>query len=633
MNYIDSAIITTAEWLNWISRGYARISHDRIKPFDYTEVAFENLMSACVDNNLDEGAFVFVKFNKELGVSFYKYRTHFSNYIDLTAVQAFYALTERGQRLLTYEAEVSHCYILADSRLESLWNNWCDQQVRLLSKDKGNKFLNILRYQPFQEEYSNIQELQRILEDSKNSFSDEQLKLLNGNNKLNIFAWGYTTFITKSKLRLEVFEYIKTFREFESDNLNWKSDYLATNQHSLARDRNAVKKVIAYERQLKLEQKSLPLLALLVYIHYNNLVDQSIEINLKHLKEDLSLLDFYYDSNNYSRQIAYSIGQRLDEVLVNVLYVANNFEKYQNNQTLIQCNFKSIRSDQLEFNPFIFDQFKEDIIEVDNILHNFNLPRISDGDEKLDTSNENSLGLNEVKGDAGTTTELPTEFLDDNIDTHVLLNPPVENEEKNDNHNEPLDQSSPIQAIIEAPSNETNESSETILTEPSDDNIVSSKSTDFNNIVVSESHDSPTPVNNLNPQENLNNESSSYSDALLEIIDKFLSFETTGQSQDAQVKESSNNEDRSDHELVIEDFRSALKQELENIISAFPKISADSLYEKIKPIYLRYSNDEKVKKEKAFIDMYYIITGQKVASGAFTKLKDFLADPNGKLDI
>ena len=122
-------------------------------------------------------------------------------------------------------------------------------------------------------------------------------------------------------------------------------------------------------------------------------------------------------------------------------------------------------------------------------------------------------------------------------------------------------------------------------------------------------------------------------DALLETIDKFLSFETTGQSQDAQVKESSNNEDRSDHELVIEDFRSALKQELENIISAFPKISADSLYEKIKPIYLRYSNDEKVKKEKAFIDMYYIITGQKVASGAFTKLKDFLADPNGKLDI
>ena len=99
------------------------------------------------------------------------------------------------------------------------------------------------------------------------------------------------------------------------------------------------------------------------------------------------------------------------------------------------------------------------------------------------------------------------------------------------------------------------------------------------------------------------------------------------------MKESSNNEDRSDHELVIEDFRSALKQELENIISAFPKISADSLYEKIKPIYLRYSNDEKVKKEKAFIDMYYIITGQKVASGAFTKLKDFLADPNGKLDI
>ena len=238
-----------------------------------------------------------------------------------------------------------------------------------------------------------------------------------------------------------------------------------------------------------------------------------------------------------------------------------------------------------------------------------------------------------MKGDAGTTTELPTEFLDDNIDTHVLLNPPVENEEKNDNHNEPLDQSSPIQAIIEAPSNETNESSETILTEPSDDNIVSSKSTDFNNIVVSESHDLPTPVNNLNPQENLNNESSSYSDALLETIDKFLSFETTGQSQDAQVKESSNNEDRSDHELVIEDFRSALKQELENIISAFPKISADSLYEKIKPIYLRYSNDEKVKKEKAFIDMYYIITGQKVASGAFTKLKDFLADPNGKLDI
>ena len=35
-----------------------------------------------------------------------------------------------------------------------------------------------------------------------------------------------------------------------------------------------------------------------------------------------------------------------------------------------------------------------------------------------------------MKGDAGTTTELPTEFLDDNIDTHVLLNPPVENEEK-----------------------------------------------------------------------------------------------------------------------------------------------------------------------------------------------------------
>lgn len=638
MNYQDCVIITTAEWVNWLARGYARISQDRIKPFDFNrcdsnQIEFNHLMSTCVDNNLDDEAFVFVQLNKDFGNNYFIYRTFFSNYINSTAVHAFYALTERGQRLLTYEAEISHCRILSDKRLELLWENWCDQQLDLLSTNKGNKFLNILGYKNLLEQGSNSDELQEIIKNSEELFNSKQIENLNKSDKLHIFAWGYITYIFKPLLNTNSFDYIKSLDEFKSDAASSNEDYLTTNSRAITSDRKAIKKIVAFEKQLVHESQTIPLLALLVNIHYANLVNQNIEINFKYLKEDLDLLAFYYDSDAYSRQIAFNVGRQLDEVLVNVLYVAHNFDKYKANETLIGSDFDTIRKEQLNFEQLSFEQFRQDIIEVDNILNQYNLSKDSannetdivemNGNTEIVSPEQNpSLGSDYQEMDDKPTANVTESQIDSSLDKDIVQgsvssDPTLHifNQLVIDNNlaNEIISESESHNLSID---DETQSLTNFELTTSADENpkqaqnqqLVSIDPTSIGNEYSVEVEHSHKFKNNSNDQKRLIH-------GIISIT--MPNLQTTHQVQSGDVNNQVKNLDRTVGSAIEQNvakdenqLKKLLLDELRNIFPQPNKLKKKDIYESILPFYEEYfsKGDEE---KKVLNEIYYVITGSR----------------------
>ncbi|GAA0804940.1 hypothetical protein [Psychrobacter piscatorii] len=328
MENSNCIIITHKEWLNWLAFGYLRVSTSRISYFDGSESSFEILMSYSVDNALDEeDAYLLASLvdeysSKDLHVK----RTPFSDYITIQAVQGFYSLSIKGRDLLEYEAEQSHSILNDDSKIENLWSEWKNNQLKLRSHDKGNKFLEILGYPRFEvePELDNNTLFSKLL---KNYNRRELPQELQKHNKKNVFSWLVSNYKFSKVVDKSIYNQYKKWRnssELSAIYNEKMSKYLATDDECLVEQHSLIAEKIFFEGMY--EQKDY-LLATSFLVHYYNLLDNDYEINLQFLKTDLAFLGEVYPENNIPQRIAYFIGKRLNEVYLSHLYIAKNIDQ------------------------------------------------------------------------------------------------------------------------------------------------------------------------------------------------------------------------------------------------------------------------------------------------------------------
>lgn len=356
MKNSNCIIITQKEWLNWLAFGYLRVSPSRISYFDNTESSFDILMSYSVDNALDEeDAYLLASLvdeysREELHIK----RTPFSDHISIQAVQEFYSLSIKGHNLLKNEMEQSHSIVHYDSEIENLWSVWKNTQFSLRSLDKGNKFLEILGYPRF--------EVEPKLDDDtlfskllKNYNRRELPQGLQKHNKKNTFSWLVSNYEFSKAVDKSIYDQYKEWRnnsELSAIYNEQMSKYLATHDEYLIEQHSLIAEKIFFDSICKSEDSFLSTSFL---VHYYNLLDNNLEIDLSFLKTDLAFLDEIYSTKDTSQLIAYFIGKRLNEVYLNFLYVAKNIDEKKSgmfdtnffsnlkNEKLTLCNIEQVQ--------------------------------------------------------------------------------------------------------------------------------------------------------------------------------------------------------------------------------------------------------------------------------------------------
>lgn len=415
MKNSNCIIITQKEWLNWLAFGYLRISPSRISYFDNTESksSFDKLMSYSVDNALDEeDAYLLASLvndysREELHVK----RTSLSDYILVQAVQGFYTLSAKGADLLEYEAGQSHSILHYDSEIEELWNEWKNTQFRLRSHDKGNKFLEILGYPKFK----SLPELKTntLLHKELESYGHAPLSpIIQGYSKMCAFTWFYTSAKFSQSIGREKYSQYKMWREIskneelralndlynEQTSSKDKFKYLAIDNAPLVKNLSFIAEKIFFDSICKSEDN---FLAISFLVHYYNLLDNNLEINLYFLKTDLTFLDEIYSTKDISQLIAYFIGRRLNEVYLNFLYIAKNIDEKKSG--MFDTNFFSnLKNEKLTLCNVDEVQLQEIIRKVNAIAkeiklayNNIEVNKIQEPEIGSETIENNDSNLNQ----------------------------------------------------------------------------------------------------------------------------------------------------------------------------------------------------------------------------------------------
>lgn len=359
MKNSNCIIITQKEWLNWLAFGYLRVSPSRISYFDNTESSFDILMSYSVDNALDEeDAYLLASLvddysREELHIK----RTPFSDHISIQAVQEFSSLSVKGHNLLKNEMEQSHSIVHCYSEIENLWSEWKNTQFRLISLDKGNKFLEILGYPRF--------EVEPKLDDTlfskllKNYNRRELPQGLQKHNKKNAFSWLVSNYEFSKTVDESIYNQYKEWRNSSKLSVIYNDQmlkYLATDGECLIEQPSLIAEKIFFEG---FYEKKYYFLAISFLVHYYNLLDNDYEINLQLLKTDLTFLGEIYSTKDISQLIAYFIGRRLNEVYLNFLYIAKNIDEKKSgmfdtnffsnlkNEKLTLCNVDQVQLQEI----------------------------------------------------------------------------------------------------------------------------------------------------------------------------------------------------------------------------------------------------------------------------------------------
>ncbi|WP_299065558.1 hypothetical protein [uncultured Psychrobacter sp.] len=424
MENSNCIIITHKEWLNWLAFGYLRVSTSRISYFDGSESSFEILMSYSVDNALDEeDAYLLASLvdeysSKDLHVK----RTPFSDYITIQAVQGFYSLSIKGRDLLEYEAEQSHSILNDDSKIENLWSEWKNNQLKLRSHDKGNKFLEILGYPRFEvePELDNNTLFSKLL---KNYNRRELPQELQKHNKKNVFSWLVSNYKFSEVVDKSIYNQYKKWRnssELSAIYNEKMSKYLATDDECLVEQHSLIAEKIFFEGMY--EQKDY-LLATSFLVHYYNLLDNGYEINLQFLKTDLAFLGEVYPENNIPQRIAYFIGKRLNEVYLSHLYIAKNID--QKKPGMFDPNFFSnLKNKELTLCNIDQAQLQNIISKVNLTAEEIQLAYSKEANNEQE-SELGSDAIGERDGDSNQPTQSQKPMKDnDNIKTNNI--PPTE---------------------------------------------------------------------------------------------------------------------------------------------------------------------------------------------------------------
>ena len=442
MENSNCIIITHKEWSNFLAFGYLRVSPSRISYFDGDAPSFEVLMSYSAVSALNEDdSFLLVSLVdgyscRELHIA----RTPYTNYISIQAVQGFYSLSKNALDLLEDDALKSHSIVNYDKEIEKLWFKWKNHQIQLREHEKGNNFLEILGYPIFKQEPKIDDDtlFHRVLK----SYTRDQLTegLKNISNK-NTFSWFFTSdqfgkingsiYTPYKKLRKDSKNI--EFKDLSKTYITQKSKYLSNENSRLIEHPSLIAEKIFFDKISNYEDY---FLATSFLVHYYNLLDNNLEIELLFLESDLAFLNEVYSKKNISQLIIYFIGRRLNEVYLSFLYIAQKIDQ-KNLGMFDEEFFSNLKKEKLKLGNI-------DQVQLQKITSNVNV--IAEEIQRAYNVNVNNVQESESGSDA-------IEEKDDYSNQPTQSQAPMTDSDNGETNNSPLNEK------VDIPSNTTNEDS------------------------------------------------------------------------------------------------------------------------------------------------------------------------------
>ncbi|MCL6243236.1 MULTISPECIES: hypothetical protein [Acinetobacter] len=338
-------VLSFKEWNNWISQGLLKIHSFRIQPCQNSKHSFFNLMNTAADiTHLDDNEYILAKLSKSYSSSTYQSEHTLASYINLEAVQQFYALTERGKFALKHSANNLQVSLATDLEIEKFWEAYRLDQKKILEHEKALKFTGLIFENKISKEslfdLINNKTLNEYFNPSKYEIS--HLQAQDEKAKKQLFSLesfdntkAYAGMFTRLLFNLEVNDPVLIEKYKEISNLCSSREYYSSLKEQQTKDELTSKflskqilreKILTEYMLLESQIKHLPLLALSLYFHYEMLIKNNYPLNLSALKEDILSLNFFYieseckEYNDLPYLVAFSIGKLLPSEFINTLY-------------------------------------------------------------------------------------------------------------------------------------------------------------------------------------------------------------------------------------------------------------------------------------------------------------------------
>lgn len=425
-------VLSFKEWNNWISQGLLKIHSFRIQPCQNSKHSFFNLMNTAADiTHLDDNEYILAKLSKSYSSSTYQSEHTLASYINLEAVQQFYALTERGKFALKHSANNLQVSLATDLEIEKFWEAYRLDQKKILEHEKALKFTGLIFENKISEEslfdLINNKTLNEYFNPSKYEIS--HLQAQDEKAKKQLFSLesfdntkAYAGMFTRLLFNLEVNDPVLIEKYKEISNLCSSREYYSSLKEQQTKDELTSKflskqilreKILTEYMLLESQIKHLPLLALSLYFHYEMLIKNNYPLNLSALKADLYRLGFFYTQSKCQEYkdlpylVAFSIGKLLPSEFINTLYYYKKTKAYPcfkpTHQTDLEQALPSIADEEF-LEEMTLNQLNERISKTwTEVQRSFQMSQISDVTPSEKTEDVNASNITQHTGSANIT--------------------------------------------------------------------------------------------------------------------------------------------------------------------------------------------------------------------------------------
>ncbi|ENU96968.1 hypothetical protein F970_00301 [Acinetobacter sp. CIP 102082] len=450
-------VLSFKEWNNWISQGLLKIHSFRIQPCQNSKHSFFNLMNTAADiTHLDDNEYILAKLSKSYSSSTYQSEHTLASYINLEAVQQFYALTERGKFALKHSANNLQVSLATDLEIEKFWEAYRLDQKKILEHEKALKFTRLIFEKKISKEslfdLINNKTLNEYFNPSKYEIS--HLQAQDEKAKKQLFSLesfdntkAYAGMFTRLLFNLEVNDPVLIEKYKEISNLCSSREYYSSLKEQQTKDELTSKflskqilreKILTEYMLLESQIKHLPLLALSLYFHYEMLIKNNYPLNLSALKEDILSLNFFYieseckEYNDLPYLVAFSIGKLLPSEFINTLYYYKT-KAYPCFKTTHQSDLEqalpSIPDE--DFLEMTLNQLNEEISKTwTEVQRSIQISQISDVTPTVKTEDVNASNITQHTGSTNIThpseNDLDTQPQITQVPEINDLNPPSE---------------------------------------------------------------------------------------------------------------------------------------------------------------------------------------------------------------
>ena len=427
-------VLSFKEWSNWVAQSALRFHSARIQPYLNTQQSFFNLMNSAPDiTHLDDNEYILAALSKSYSASVYQSEYTLANYIDLEAVQQFYALTERGKIALKHSANNLQVSLATDPQIAKFWEAYRLDQKKTLEHENAIKFTELIFEKKFLKErlmdIVNDETLNQYFNPTKYSPARLQAQIHDEKTQKNLFSLesyektkAYAGMFTRFLFNIEIndqqltekYKHISKrcgSKEYYSNDLKEKQTQDELTFYFLS-EKILQEKILTEYVLLESNIKHLPLLALSLYFHYEMLIKHEYSLNLSALKTDLFRLDFFYTQSKCQEYkdlpylVAFSIGKLLPSEFINTLYYYKKTKAYPcfkpTHQTDLEQALPSIADE--EFLEMTLNQLNERISKTwTEVQRSFQMSQISDVTPSEKTEDVNASNITQHTGSANIT--------------------------------------------------------------------------------------------------------------------------------------------------------------------------------------------------------------------------------------